>query len=186
MYLRESSMPEQTQWEALFDVEPILDRFGLTGEVAELGCGYGTFTLPLARRTAGTVHAIDIDPAMIDTVRRRAAAERLTNINARLRDVTTEGFGLDDRSDACLLFNILHAESPIELIREARRVLRPGGTLAVIHWRSDIATPRGPPAEIRPTAPMIVTWAAEAGGLELADGPFVVQPWHYGLKFKAV
>ena len=78
---------------------------GLTGELAELGCGYGTFTLPLARRTAGTVHAIDIDPAMIDTVRRRAAAERLTNINARLRDVMTEGFGLEDRCDACLLFS---------------------------------------------------------------------------------
>jgi SAM-dependent methyltransferase len=186
MYLRESSMPAQAEWEALFDVELILNRFGVTGEVAELGCGYGTFTLPLARRTTGTVHAIDIDPAMIDTVRRRAAAERLTNINARLRDVTTEGFGLEDHCDACLLFNILHGESPIELIREARRVVRPGGALAVIHWRSDIATPRGPPADIRPTAPMIVTWAAEAGGLELADGPFLLQPWHYGLKFKAV
>jgi SAM-dependent methyltransferase len=186
MYLRESSMPEQAQWEALFDVELILDRFELTGDVAELGCGYGTFTLPLARRTAGTVHAIDIDPAMIDTVRRRAAAERLTNINARLRDVTTEGLGVDARCNACLLFNILHGESPVELIREARRVLRPGGALAVIHWRYDIATPRGPPADIRPTASMIVAWAAEAGGLELADGPFLLPPWHYGLKFESV
>ena len=186
MYLRESSMPAQAQWEALFDVELILNRFGVTGEVAELGCGYGTFTLPLARRTADTVHTIDIDPAMIDTVRRRAAAERLTNIDARLRDVTTDGFGLEGVCDACMLFNILHGESPIELIREARRVLRPGGTLAVIHWRSDIATPRGPPAEIRPTAPMIVTWAAEAGGLELVEGPFLLQPWHYGLNFKSV
>jgi SAM-dependent methyltransferase len=187
MFLRESSMPGQDDWEALFDVELILNRFGLTGEVAELGCGYGTFTLPLARRAIGTVHAVDIDPAMIDVVRRRAAAEQLTNLDLRLRDVTTEGFGLEDsRCDACLLFNILHGESPVELIREARRVLRPGGTLAVIHWRSDIATPRGPPADIRPVAPMIVGWAAEAGGLELIDGPFLLPPWHYGLKFKAV
>jgi SAM-dependent methyltransferase len=184
MYLRESSIPSQDEWEALFDVELILDRFGLTGDVAELGCGYGTFTLPLARRTAGTVHAIDIDPEMVDTVRRRAAAEHLTNIDARLRDVTTEGFGLEDsRCDACLLFNILHCEFPVKLIREARGVLRPGGALAVIHWRSDIETPRGPSAEIRPAAPMIITWAVEAGGLELADGPFLLRPWHFGLKF---
>lgn len=187
MYLRESSMPRQEAWESLFDVELILNRFGLSGEIAELGCGYGTFTLPLARRTTGTVHAIDIDPAMIDTVRRRAAAERVTNIDTRQRDVITEGFGLEDAScDACLLFNILHGESPVQLIREGRRILVRGGTLAVIHWRSDIATPRGPPAEIRPAAPLIATWAAEAGGLHLAEGPFLLLPWHYGLKFKAV
>ena len=187
MYLRESSMPGLDEWEALFDVEPILSRFGLTGEVAELGCGYGTFTLPLARRTSALVHAIDIDPAMIETVRRRVARAGLSNVEVHLRDVTTEGFGLEDSScDACLLFNILHGESPVRLIREARRVLRVGGALAVIYWRSDIATPRGPPAQIRPVAPSIITWAAEAGGLELTDGPFPLQRWHYGMKFKAV
>ena len=37
------------------EYEPIL------GDVAELGCGYGTFTLPLARRIGGTVHTLDID-----------------------------------------------------------------------------------------------------------------------------
>ena len=187
MYIRESSIPPQEDWEALFDVEHILNRFALTGDVAELGCGHGTFTLPLALRTSGIVHAIDIDPTMVDTVRRRAAAERLTNIDARLRDVTTEGFGLEDsRCDACLLFNILHGESPVELIREARRVLRTGGVLAVIHWRSDIVTPRGPALSIRPTAPMIVSWAAAAGGLELRETAFILPPWHYGLKFEAV
>lgn len=120
MYLRESSMPPQDYWESLFDIELILDRFGLTGEIAELGCGYGTFTLPLARRTDGTVHTIDIDPQMVDLVRHRAAAQGISNIDARVRDVTTAGFGLAESScDGCLLFNILHGESPVELIREA-------------------------------------------------------------------
>jgi len=177
-------MPAQDQWEALFNVGFILDRFGLSGDVAELGCGYGTFTLPLARRTSGTVHAIDIDPAMVDTVRRRAAAEHLSNIDVQVRDVTTAGFALAEGScEACLLFNILHGESPRELMREARRILRPEGILAVIHWRSDIATPRGPPLGIRPTPPMIVEWAMQVGGLEVLDGPFDLPPWHYGLKF---
>jgi SAM-dependent methyltransferase len=184
MYLRESSMPAQDDWEALFNIGFILDRFGLSGDVAELGCGYGTFTLPLGRRKRGTVYAIDIDPAMVDTVRRRAAAEHLTNIDAQVRDVTTAGFALAEGScEACLLFNILHGESPLELMREARRILRPEGILAVIHWRSDITTPRGPPLSIRPTPPIIVEWAAQVGGLEVLDGPFDLPPWHYGLKF---
>jgi len=184
MHFRESSMPAQDDWEALFDIELILDRFGFSGDVAELGCGYGTFTLPIARRTRGTVHAIDIDPSMVETVRRRAAEQQIANVVARVRDVATAGFGLPDSScDACLLFNILHCESPVELIREARRVLRPRGTLAVIHWRSDIATPRGPSLDIRPTAPVIIEWARNAGALDVSDGPFTLPPWHFGVAF---
>jgi len=184
MLVRESSMPEREIWETFFAAEKILDRFALTGDIAELGCGYGTFTLPLARRTAGTVHAIDIDPEMVDTVRSRAAADGVVNIDARVRDVFFEGFGLPDAScDATLLFNILHCESPTELIREATRVLRPGGTLAVIHWRSDVATPRGPSMEIRPTASMVCGWALATGHLCLCGPPFLLPPWHYGVKF---
>jgi SAM-dependent methyltransferase len=187
MFIRESSIPSQEYWESLFDVELILDRFGLSGEVAELGCGYGTFTLPLARRTGRIVHAIDIDPTMVDAVRRRAKAEGVTNIVASVRDVTTEGFGLDESScDACLIFNILHGESPVQLLKEARRIVRPGGVLAIIHWRSDIVTPRGPALNIRPTAQMIEAWATATGGLTLPEPAFILPPWHYGLRFTRV
>ena len=75
MKYRESGMPEQAYWESLFDIEGILDAFEIgppTGVVAELGCGYGTFTLPVARRTGAAVHACDIDPQMVETTRRRA------------------------------------------------------------------------------------------------------------------
>jgi SAM-dependent methyltransferase len=184
MFLRESSMPPQDHWDSLFDVDFVLRQFALQGEIAELGCGYGTFTLPLARHNAGAIRAIDIDPAMVETVRRLAEAEGLTNVDVNVRDVTTVGFGLPDSScDACLLFNILHGEGPVDLLREARRIVHTAGILAVMHWRSDIATPRGPPLSIRPTASMIIEWAGAAGGLELMEGPFGLPPWHYGLKF---
>jgi hypothetical protein len=53
MKYRESGMPAQNYWETLLDVEGALDAFGIgaaTGEIAELGCGYGTFSIPLAQR----------------------------------------------------------------------------------------------------------------------------------------
>ena len=34
------------------------------------------------------------------------------------------------------------------LLREARRVLEPGGLLGVMHWNYDPATPRGPSMDI--------------------------------------
>ena len=186
MKFRESGMPPQDYWEKLFDIPLIFDRFGFgpaTGDVAELGCGYGTFTVPLARRIRGMVHAIDIDAEMTALTDRRVKAGGLGNVRVRQRDVFAEGYGLPaDSCEACLLFNILHGETPVEMLREAARIVRPGGMVAVIHWRSDIATPRGPSAGIRPKPEQILEWAAAAGGLVAAEPPFLLPPWHYGVK----
>ena len=187
MKLRESGMPPEDYWETLLDAEAILTRFRLdatTRDVAELGCGYGTFTLPLARRIGGRVHAIDIDGTMVERTIARAAQEGVRNIAAAQRDILTQGYGCPDEScDAGLLFNILHGESPVELLRETARVVRPGGMVAVIHWRTDISTPRGPSAEIRPPPEKIAEWATLAGDLRLSEGLFELPPYHFGLIF---
>jgi 16S rRNA A1518/A1519 N6-dimethyltransferase RsmA/KsgA/DIM1 with predicted DNA glycosylase/AP lyase activity len=60
-------MPKEAYWETLFDVGLILDRLGIDARlrnVIEMGCGYGTFTVPVARRISGTVTRFDIDEAM--------------------------------------------------------------------------------------------------------------------------
>ncbi|SDR80194.1 class I SAM-dependent methyltransferase [Opitutus sp. GAS368] len=187
MKLRESGMPPQDFWETLFDVPRILDAFGFgpdTAEVVELGCGYGTFTLPLARRIGGTVHTLDIDAAMVALTAQRAAEAGLANIKAVTRDVLAAGFGRPAGScAAALLFNILHAEEPVALLRAAREVVRPGGLVAVIHWRSDIPTPRGPSLDIRPHPEKITAWAPEAG-LAVEGTSFDLPPWHFGLKLR--
>ena len=55
------------------------------------------------------------------------------------------GAGLPGESvDYAMLFNILHAEDPQVLLCEARRILRPAGRVAVMHWNHDPNTPRGP------------------------------------------
>jgi SAM-dependent methyltransferase len=187
MKYRESGMPPEDYWEALLDAALILDQFGFdaaTGDVAELGCGYGTFTIPLARRIRGPVHAFDIDPEMIAHTHRRVAEAGLPNVRLAQRDVFADGFfGLPDNScDACLLFNILHGEAPVEMLQEARRVVRPRGIVAVIHWRGDVTTPRGPSADIRPSPEQILAWVQAAGGLAAAEPPFHLPPWHYGVR----
>lgn len=186
MKVRDSGMPSQTYWETLFDVPSILDAFGFdpsTGDVAELGCGYGTFTVPLARRVGGVVHAFDIDPEMVAFTAQRAAAAGTRNLRTESRDVLASGFGpIAGSFDSVLLFNILHMEAPTTLLRAAAQAIRPDGFVAIIHWRSDVLTPRGPPLDIRPRPEQIHEWACEA---ELTPGEVLtLPPWHFGLKLQ--
>ncbi len=190
MKLRESGMPEETYWESLFNIELILDSFSINSSiknVAELGCGYGTFTIPVAKRTSGTIETIDIDSEMVKRIIERAQKAGIKNINASIRDVLVEGFpGEAESKDACLLFNILHGEDPIKVFREATRIVRLGSSIFVIHWRYDIQTPRGPDMKIRPRPEQIVEWAKETMCLNLKGSIIDLPPWHYGLWFKRI
>jgi SAM-dependent methyltransferase len=188
MKVRESGMPEEAYWETLFDVPLILDRLGIDARlrnVVEFGCGYGTFTVPVAKRISGTVTTLDIDSAMIERTRGRAAAVGAHNVVYVLRDVFAEGFGGEaDSKDACLLFNILHCEDPVHLLAGAGRVVCPGGAVLVIHWRYDPATPRGPSMEIRPRPEQVLAWARETRLLETDCSVIDLPPWHYGLRLR--
>lgn len=176
-------MPPQDYWDSFFDVEKILDALRLDSsrkDVLEFGCGYGTFTLPAARRISGRLFALDLDPGMLETTRERAEDAGIGNIDYLLRDFVVDGSGLDDGSvDYAMLFNILHGEDPVSLLGEARRNLCEGGLLGVIHWNYDDTTPRGPPLDIRPRPEQCLEWAEEAGltpDSEVIDLP----PYHYG------
>jgi SAM-dependent methyltransferase len=149
-----------------------------------VGCGYGTFTLPVAQRIRGTLHAFDIEPEMIEHTRARVAAAGVKNLRLTVRDVVADGFGLPPKSvDAVLLFNILHADNPVDLLRVAGDVVRPGGRVLAIHWRSDIPTPRGPDLSIRPRAEQVAAWAESAG---LRPEPSqLLAPWHFGMVLRA-
>jgi len=185
MKTRDSGMPGEPYWETLLDVPLILDRLGVNAvlrDVIELGCGYGTFSLPVARRISGRLTTVDIEPEMVRRTAERAATEGITNLRCELRDVMKEGFGVPDGSqDAALLFNILHCEQPVALLTEAARAVRSGGSVLVVHWRHDPSTPRGPSLDIRPRPEQIIAWAEETGSLMPRSSVINLPSWHYGL-----
>ncbi len=183
MKIRESGMPEQEVWKKFFDPLKILTALGLnskTGNVAEFGCGYGTFTIPAAKIIKGKIYALDIEPDMIKITNEEAKKNELNNVQAILRDFMVEGAGLPNESvDYVMLFNILHLEKPTRLINEARRILKCGGKLGIIHWNYDPTTPRGPSMDIRPKPEDCIKWAESAGLSEAVR--YDLRPYHYGI-----
>jgi SAM-dependent methyltransferase len=188
MKVRDSGMPDEEMWSGFFSPDQILKVFGLDQgihDLVEFGCGYGTFALAAARMVSGTVHALDIEPEMVAAVAEKCHTAGLTNVQTTLRDFVAEGTGLaSETMDAALLFNILHHEEPVALMREAWRVLRPNGRLAVIHWNYDPETPRGPAMEIRPRPEQCITWGEAAGFRFDERNRFDLPPHHYGLLFR--
>lgn len=184
MKIRESGMPEEIYWESFFDVQSIFSRLQLDKEIdnaVEFGSGYGTFTIPAARIIKGKIHAFDIDAEMISRLLQRINAEKVSNIIIHNNDFIAEGTALNNDSiDYAMLFNILHAENPVGLLKEAFRILKTGGKAGIIHWIYSPTTPRGPSMNIRPKPEHCIEWMKLAG---FKPGSDVIQlpPYHYGI-----
>lgn len=180
---RESGMPQKETWEEFFKPAEILSIMGIDSTVkniAEFGCGYGTFTIPAAKIVRAAVYAFDIDKEMIALTQKEAQRHDLSNVKTNLRDFMADGTGLKNECvDYVMLFNILHIEHPDKLLRESFRILRPRGKLGIIHWNHDSSTPRGPSMNIRPTPQQCIAWAEEAGFIN--PNQYDLRPYHYGI-----
>lgn len=184
MKIRESGMPGQKYWDSFFEPGQILDQLGVTaacGDLVEFGCGYGTFTIPAAQRISGTVRALDLEPDMVHATKELAWSSGVDNIELHLRDFVADGSGLADQTvDYAMVFNILHVDNPLALLREAYRNLSDGGLLGIIHWIHDEKTPRGPPLSMRPHPEQCCSWA-QAAGFHMEGQILDLPPFHYGL-----
>jgi ubiquinone/menaquinone biosynthesis C-methylase UbiE len=182
--VRDSGMPTEEMWASFFNVELILTELQINSDVkdlVEVGCGYGTFTIPSANKISGKLYAFDIEEGMIETVKQEQHNMHLNNIILEQRDILTQTTGLADKSvDYVMLFNILHNESPIDFLNEAYRILKPKGKLGILHWRSDIETPRGPDLTIRPKPGQILQWT-DKKRFSIFKKPVVIKPYHFGM-----
>ena len=184
MKIRDSGMPEESYWESFFDTQFIFSQLQFDNTITnavEFGSGYGTFTIPAARLIKGNLFAFDIEPEMVTILGRKILKEKLSNVKIHQLDFVKEGTKLNDGSlDYAMFFNILHAEEPISLLKEAYRILNTGGKVGVMHWIFSTSTPRGPSMDIRPKPEQCIAWLEQAGFILGSDIIFL-PPYHYGI-----
>jgi SAM-dependent methyltransferase len=113
-------------WEAM--ARGILGLLRL-GDVLDVGSGDGVIADLLASR-ARSITCLDRSERVIDAARQRLS--RRDNVRFVLGDMQAMPLP-DDAFDQVLLFNVLtYASDPVRVLEEIHRVLRPGGSLALV------------------------------------------------------
>ncbi len=124
--------------------DKLIERSGIKSGmvVMELGCGSGSFTTFVARVVGeqGKVYAVDIQPEMLVQLKRKLAKIENQDItNIELKEASAYNLPFEDESlDLVYMVTVL-MEIPDRgrALQEMKRILKPGGILAVTEFLPD-------------------------------------------------
>ena len=121
--------------------EKALDAIGVVkgSTVAEIGAGAGYYTARLAARVGptGLVYANELQPEMLDELRKRLALKRITGVNIVLGAVDDPKLP-PSACDLVLIVDAYHEFSePQKMLRGIRNALKPDGRLVLIEFRKE-------------------------------------------------
>jgi ubiquinone/menaquinone biosynthesis C-methylase UbiE len=171
--LAELEGPDREAWQR---PDRIMDELGI-GErsvVADLGAGGGWFTVHLATRVGpqGRVYAEDIQPEMLQAIRRRVQRLRLTNVETKLGTAIDPRLPKGSLDAALIVETYSEIEQPVLLLRNLATSLKPTGRIGIVNSKKDGGGP-GPPMEERIDPERVINDARRAGLILQSRGDFL-------------
>jgi phosphatidylethanolamine/phosphatidyl-N-methylethanolamine N-methyltransferase len=104
--------------------------------VLEVGIGTG-LNLPLYP-AACRLTGIDLSQEMLDKAVERVQTLTMPDVTLKVMDATSMDFGDDDFDRAIATYTISAVPDPVAVLREMRRVVKPGGVIVILnHFRSE-------------------------------------------------
>jgi len=155
--------------------------------VADLGAGTGAYTIAsaIALGASGRVYAVDIQKDLLVRLKNTATTQGISNVDVVWGDCEKlGGTTLRDQSvDFAIIANVLFlAPDKLTLLREAKRILRPGGKgrLLIVDWSGSFRN-MGPTREQVLTEIEAKKLAEKAGFI--TERPIPAGTHHYGVLF---
>ena len=155
-------------------------------KIADFGSGSGAYALAIAESlcNSGHVYAIDVQRDLLRRTKNEAHKRGFRNVEVIWGDLEYAGATkiADGLLDMVLISNLLfQINEKNAVIKEAWRVLKPGGRLVIIDW-SDSFGGTGP-QEVDVVTKEAAESLATSNGFD-SVGEFPAGSHHYGLVFK--
>jgi ubiquinone/menaquinone biosynthesis C-methylase UbiE len=173
--------PDRDAWQM---PDAVMDAMGIAdgSAVADIGAGGGWFTVRLARRVGpnGIIYAEDVQPQMVEAIRRRVDREGLHNVRTLKGDPADPRLAPDSVDAVLIVESTQEFADAVELLRRLVAALKPGGRLGIINSRVEGGGP-GPRPEERVDERRVIREAESAGLRLLRQETFL--PFQYFLIF---
>jgi ubiquinone/menaquinone biosynthesis C-methylase UbiE len=169
---------ERSLWQ---NPEAILLQIGLkSGDtLVDVGSGDGYFSVPAARIVGkdGKVYGLDASAENLAGLKAAIAETGLSNITPVLGEVENT-LPCSSCADVALMANVLHDfKDPVAALKNAHRMLKPGGRLADLDWKKEERQMHGPPFAKRFDQAKATALINEAG-FKIVSSTFA-GPFHY-------
>lgn len=147
------------------------------GDLLDIGTGTGRM-LRLLGVAAETAVGIDISREMLVLARSNLHAAGLNHLSVRQGNMYQLRFAAGSFDTVTIDQVLYQADQPVEVLREAARVLRPGGRLLLVEFLPGEAQDGpAPPDAVPLTSTQLAAWCQDAGLRPEAAESLAARPW---------